>query len=128
MAQFVNLLQSYGLNPKITNATRITANTSTLIDNIFTNDNNKSISGSLICTISDHLPIFTVIESEIKRIKSPNSVMYYRNFSKRNKELFFEEMGIKSHEIYSNDVNENVDKLINIYKETFDKYFPEIKT
>ena len=45
--------------PLITRPTRITSNTATLIDNIFTNHlNNYSFSGLLFTDISDHLPIF----------------------------------------------------------------------
>ena len=48
--------------PLITRPTRITSNTATLIDNIFTNNlNNLSVSGLMFCDISDHLPIFTML-------------------------------------------------------------------
>ena len=48
--------------PLITRPTRITSNTATLIDNIFTNNlNNLSVSGLMFCDISDHLPIFTLL-------------------------------------------------------------------
>ena len=48
--------------PLITRPTRITSNTATLIDNIFTNNlNNLSVSGLMFCAISDDLPIFTLL-------------------------------------------------------------------
>ena len=44
--------------PLITRPTRITSNTATLIDNIFTNNlNNLSVSGLMFCDISDHLGV-----------------------------------------------------------------------
>ena len=46
--------------PLITRPTRITSNTATLIDNIFTNNlDTYSFSGLLFTDISDHLPIFS---------------------------------------------------------------------
>ena len=52
--------------PLITRPTRITPHSKTLIDNIFTNNLEENItSGNLICSISDHLPQFAIIE-EIK--------------------------------------------------------------
>ena len=49
------------LLPTITKPTRITRNTATLIDNIFTNEmSNDFISGILFCDLSDHLPTFLI--------------------------------------------------------------------
>ena len=56
-------LFSFGLHPLITRPTRITRDTETLIDNIFTTDlcSHKQ-SGLIINDISDHLPIYVVTE------------------------------------------------------------------
>ena len=55
--------------PLITRPTRITSNTATLIDNIFTtNVNNLSVSGLMFCDISDHLPIFTLLLDQNKNL------------------------------------------------------------
>ena len=49
--------------PVITQPTRITLNTATLIDNFFTNRISKIIDSAIIVEdISDHLPIMTWIE------------------------------------------------------------------
>ena len=57
---FLELMYSNSLLPLINRPTRVTCNTATLIDNIFTNsiDNNHSISGIYPADISDHFPIF----------------------------------------------------------------------
>lgn len=56
---FINTFSSYGLYPTISKATRVTQYSTSLIDNIFTNDICHSIkSGILISDISDHFPIF----------------------------------------------------------------------
>ena len=56
--------------PMITRPTRVTENTATLIDNIFTNNFDKSIhhKGVLVTDISDHFPIF-IIETKLKEVK-----------------------------------------------------------
>ena len=74
----------------ITRPTRLTSNTATLIDNIFTNNlNNFSVSGLMFCGISDHLPIFTLPLGQSKilketswlsfRDKSPNNFATFTN-------------------------------------------------
>ena len=61
--EFIDLMSSYGLKPAVNKPTRITRDTQTLIDNIFTNEIIKPIeAGILINDISDHLPIYAVIK------------------------------------------------------------------
>ena len=61
---FVNLLSSYTFHPHISNPTRISDTSKTLIDNIFSNVYNKKFNnGILYYDISDHLPIFTISNS-----------------------------------------------------------------
>ena len=62
---FMDTLFSYGIRPLINKPTRITVDSSTLIDNIFTNSLDEFDSGIFINDISDHLPIFTVFPKDI---------------------------------------------------------------
>ena len=58
---FLETLYSYSLTPLITKPTRITENTATLTDDIFTNNSvsdRRDLSGILYTDISDHLPVF----------------------------------------------------------------------
>ena len=66
--QFFNQLSSSGYKPLITKPTRITKSTATLIDNIFTNNLNRTehLNGILFNDISDHLPIFTITEHDLQ--------------------------------------------------------------
>ena len=58
---FPNQMCSFSLIPVITNPTRITETSATLIDNIFTNDLKSELnSGILYSDISDHFPVFTI--------------------------------------------------------------------
>ena len=59
---FLDILHGYGLYTLITQPTRITIHSATLLDNIFTNvPFNNAKSGVIINDICDHLPIFAVI-------------------------------------------------------------------
>ena len=65
---FLETLYSNGLIPLITKPTRITNNSFTLIDNIFTSDYETEMqSGLLICDITDHLPVFVVCHCALNR-------------------------------------------------------------
>ena len=82
--------------PLITKPTRITKSTATLIDNIYTNNTHKTghQSGILLNDISDHLPIFTITEHEMKNCPViPNSGSYT-----------IRKIGIKSLELFANKI------------------------
>ena len=53
-------MYSHAFTPLITKPTRVTSNTATLIDNIFTNSSRNSFNGILLSDISDHIPIFCI--------------------------------------------------------------------
>ena len=72
---FLHILHGYGLHTLLTQPTRITINSATLLDNIFTNvPFNNAKSGVIINDIRDHLPIFAVI--------------YYRGWSSTESLIF----------------------------------------
>ncbi len=78
-----------GMIPTITQATRVTPLTSTLIDNIYINikDNTHYIcSGILASDISDHFPIFLLYGKRPKNKKQPIS-FYTRSVEKKSVEL-----------------------------------------
>ena len=108
--------------PLITKPTRITKSTATLIDNIFTNNANKTghQSGILLNDISDHLPIFTITEHETKDYPViPNSGSYTtRKISKKSLELFANK--IKSCDLQSTLLNNNpIESYESFFKEFF---------
>ena len=62
-SQFIDMMYSFSYVPLINRPTRITKNSASLIDNIFTNNYNvldKSMQAILITDISDHLPIIHI--------------------------------------------------------------------
>ena len=64
----VNTIYSNYMIPRITRPTRFIDNSSSMVDNIFTNKpDDTSISGILIADISDHLTIFYISKNLILR-------------------------------------------------------------
>ena len=59
-AEFLEVIYSHAFTPLITKPTRVTSNTATLIDNIFTNSSRNSFNGIFLSDISDHFPIFCI--------------------------------------------------------------------
>ena len=60
------MMYSYGMFPLITKSTRITTDSATLIDNIFTNNCFQVHQNGILCTyISDHLPIFSALPCKL---------------------------------------------------------------
>ena len=75
-ADFIDTWFSTSFLPLINRPTRISHNSATLIDNIFSNTlhTQNSISGILTTDISDHLPIFHITECPIKKHNTNNHV------------------------------------------------------
>lgn len=128
---FFNQLSSSGFMPLITKPTRITKSTATLIDNIFTNNANKTghQSGILLNDISDHLPIFTITELETKNCAvKPNSGSSYttRKIGKKCLELFAEK--IKNCDWQStlskSNPTESYESFFKEFFEIYDNFFP----
>ena len=80
--EFIDIMFNVGLHPVISQPTRITSSTNSLIDNIFTNCINDDIySCLLINDLSDHLPIFIVNERNMNHNNSDYQPMYIRNIN-----------------------------------------------
>ena len=87
--EFFDLMSSNSFLPLITRPTRVTANSATLIDNIFTNHFDKSLQSSegiLVTDITDHYPVFHIN----RQITTMDSEIYIerRLYNQRNKQAF----------------------------------------
>jgi len=81
---------SSGLKPYIIRPTRITPTSKSLIDNIFSNNiDPKNLSGNVICSISDHLPQFLLINKNKSYERSTNHFYTWRDFRNFNRENSF---------------------------------------
>ena len=70
---FIDTLSSQTFYPTVSKPTRITDYSATLIDNIITNDFKNHTAGVLITDISDHLPVFVVIDSLREKVQDKKS-------------------------------------------------------
>ena len=76
---FLNINFSFGLTPVIKYPTRITMNTASLIDNIFINTFERNLeSGSFSVELTDHLPIFLVLDKTNLLTKSQHTTINFR--------------------------------------------------
>ena len=62
---FLDMFMVNSMYPIIHFPTRITNNTSSLLDNIFTNNLNHMFTGVLVADVSDHLPIFCISQKHV---------------------------------------------------------------
>jgi len=63
-SDFLNTFFTNHLQPLVLQPTRVTDSTSTLIDNIFSNDvTSKVTSGNILIQISDHFPQFSILKN-----------------------------------------------------------------
>ena len=70
-------MYSMSLYPTITKPSRITSHSPTIIDNIYTNImGSLTTSGLFICDITDHLPVFTLVDCDVKKTRSTRSTVY----------------------------------------------------
>ena len=89
--EFINNMGVYCFQPHITQPTRITDHTATLIDNIYFNSiDHYTISGNILSDITDHLPNFLIIDKLSCNTYKP--VIYRRDFSNYNEENLLEEV------------------------------------
>ena len=84
---FFNLLCSYGMLPLTLQPTRVTENTATVIDNIFSNNlQDDIIGGNVLLTLSEHFSQFISVNREKLDLK--NIIVYQRDYSKFSNESF----------------------------------------
>ena len=123
---FVDLLFSKGMIPLINNPTRITCDSATLIDNIFTNCIESKTNGILINDISDHLPIFTISSQSIKtsnkspeaRYKRVTKIENLNNFANDLQDIHWEQV------LDNNNVDKAYDSFINTIQSRFELHCP----
>ena len=92
--EFYNQMTTSGFLPQILQPTRITETSSTIIDNIYTNNlTNDITSGNVLIQISDHLLQFSCINKDISTDKTP---YYKRNYSRFNEQSFLDDLSIQN--------------------------------
>ena len=125
--EFLDGLHSHLFFPLISLPSRITSQTATLIDNIFSSHVEHSYlrSGLLITDISDHLPIFS-ISLDHMRTHQRQETSFVRDKSEQNISSFLEELDCidwSNHDEY-NDPKICYSKFLEPYTKTYEKHFP----
>ena len=133
--QFFDLLTSFCFKPLITKPTRISNNSQTLIDNIWTNNlstDTKVSSHILVTDITDHLPCITAI---VNNQMTTNGYRYIqkRKITDENRGKFREHLAKAAPALsfhtnnMSNTLDARYDDYFSHFKLIYDKHFP-IKT
>ena len=92
---FLNMMTSSGFLPHILQPTRISEQSSTVIDNIYGNNlEQEIISGNILIQFADHLSQFSSIKKKIMRTK--HSQVYKRNFSVYNEQSYIDDVSIQN--------------------------------
>lgn len=127
-ADFLNTLYSCSYFPTITKPSRITKTSATLIDNILTNSlTSPCTSGLLVTDISDHLPIFHIIEYVCNRDKKIEyEKRKCRKFNRKNIDSFKHVLSEETWDCVQNNTNANSAycDFMQIFNSHFDTCFP----
>ena len=124
--KFKDMLLSHGMYPLICKPTRICEYSSTLIDNIFTNNLGDIRSGIFINDISDHLPVFACTKDDLKNHRTINKNIIFRDTSETNMNIFKGELSKVNWEVLYNqtDVNIAYDMFIDKFTSLFNNSCP----
>ena len=129
-SEYLDMLLSHGLLPKITVPTRVVHDKGTLIDHMFVkllDSNDNCITGTLTSDITDHFMNFLFVES--KCIKPEFQYISYRSYTDKNITKFNDALtNSDMDKVYSSsDPNSSYDCLVDIYTQALDNTIP-IKT
>ena len=103
---FFNLLCSFGLLPHVLQPSRVTDNTATVIDNIFSNNiPDNIVSGNILLTLSEHFSQFPSITREKVDLKKEN--IYERDYSNFSNDSFRDDVSIQNRNYYHDNVHDS---------------------
>jgi len=121
-SDYLDMLYSYFCFPVITQPTRVTEHSRTLIDHIYTNSLDKNIAtGILVSDLSDHFPIFMTLHDILPSQRQRSKLK--RNFKKLDKEKFIKDLNDVEWRLNDN-VNESFDNFLNDLSSLIDKHVP----
>ena len=126
---YKNEILSQGTLQLVELPTRITEDSQTLIDHIYTNipEEDKIYTHCLIRYVSDHIPILTLLKS-FDIPNQPPSRSFFRDMTKFNCDTFSQELNNKlnsiSFENSNNSANDLWDTFFDIFSSTYNKHCP----
>ena len=128
--EFLEIMYSNMLFPLITRPTRVTANSATLIDNIFTNNycsNDWSAQGIFVTDISDHYPVFHISGQSFTYVSDEYfTARVYNNINKQEFCTAMAEMDWQE-VLDLSDTQDAFTNFHNILLQMHNIYFPKVK-
>ena len=128
--EFLETFVLYSYEPLIDNSTRITTTSRSRIDNIFVNSACNFSSGTIICDISDHFPVFSFLKYSFS-LKNESSYIDKRIINEENICLFLQKLDEVDFEtmfaigrISSTDPDAVYDKFTDVVIDLYDQCFP----
>ena len=130
-ADFLDIMYTGGFIPLITRPTRVTDHSASLIDHIFTNNLSEQYSmfqGILVTEITDHYPIFHVLQSNTK-VNNNDNYFLMRKMSENNFDSFKQKIGNFDWSLVSTSTSaENAfDMFYKNFTQIFDQCFPVVR-
>ena len=130
---YIDIMFTNNLFPVITKPSRITTDTATLIDNIYTNALEKQItSGLLINDITDHLPVFAMFPHYLRNKSKPINHSYVTTRRRTPDAINALKADLQMQtwsEVYTTiDPNESYNAFLSIIMHLYDKHCPLKKT
>lgn len=126
--QFINLVHSHSFRPLHNLPSRITSHSATLLDVIFTNSPSLSSTSGIICDdISDHFPVFTIVDIDNVKTSIP-SITLRRHVNPATIRLFRSAIENETWQdvFYGNDVNVAFDQFNKIFSKHLNNCLPYV--
>ena len=126
VSNFLDMFFSFGFYPLFNKPTRISKDSATLLDNIFTNSTHENnLSGICISDISDHFPIFH-ISSLSECIDKVNAKCFVRNITSTSVTLLTNDLKVFDWNIvlHLDDVNIAYETFLNKFLFLCDRHMP----
>ena len=127
ITKWMQVIRDLGLTQMIKLPTRVTKRTSTIIDHVYTNDENL-INEVLVpeIGISDHYPIAVTIGGKTQKINKSFNIITYRSFKHFNNENFLNDINSLNFDSIEtiNDPNTSLQVLYNLLNNLLSKHLP----
>ena len=123
--EFIDTLFSFAFIPLISNPTRLTSYSATLIDNIFTNNLSQNVlNGVVLNDLSDHLPVFGYF-SGLTLTRDGDNKTFVRKFTDENLRKFNENVSNTNwSSLLDEDPNMAYNNFIDKYSSIYNACFP----
>ena len=121
-SEYINLSVSHGAVPVITTPTRVTLNSSTLIDHIITDNTELDLNLAVIeADISNHFPVLCIITEPRPQLTYQSKKMLYKDKSSFRVDSFCENLEAKLINVFSQQPelnNDNFNEMFELFSTT----------